>query len=346
MSDKKMSQNQIDELFENDEQDLDQLLLENGDEEEDYQTYDFNRPDKFNMENIRSLQSIANVFSRGFSQIMSASLRIPINFKLNKDNVIEQVPYASEYVEKMVKDYYAFCIIDLGDEKLGKIIVEVDLALALPIHKNLLGAGKDISLHGDRKPLSEIEKDVMEEWVRDKMFPELEDAFQNVAQFHLDLTNIETDPQSPYVKITRGSDMIALIAFDVEIGTHEDKEVKEAGIRICIPYLSIEAIIDKLTTENANEYKLDLAGGDQEEVIKKHLFMVRKKVDIELGKNKISLKELLELAEGDVLPLDRKIDDELIGYVAQKPKFSCVPGRKGNKLAVKIKTWARKEDEE
>lgn len=341
MSKDRLNQKQIDDLFERGMEGIEDLLSSNLD---GYQNYDFNRPDKFNLENIRSLQSIANVFSRGFSQIMSASLRVPINFKLNKDNMVEQVPYATEYIEKMVKDYYAFCIIDLGDRNLGMIIVEIDLALAIPIHRNLLGAGKNFAIDEERKPLTEIEKIAMEEWVQDKMFPQLEEAFQNVAQFNLRLANIETDPQ--YVKITRPSDMIVLIGFDVEIGSQEDKkkQVKEAGIRICIPYLSIEPIMDKLTTENANEYRLDKVEDDQKPIIEKHLHLVKKKIDVELGKNKISLKELLALSEGDILPLERKIDEELIGYISDKPKFSCVPGRKGNKIAVKIKNFAKKEE--
>lgn len=342
MSKERLNQKQIDDLFERGAEGLEELVLSNVD---GYQQYDFNRPDKFNLENIRSLQSIANVFSRGFSQIMSASLRVPVNIKLSKDNTVEQVPYATEYIEKMVKDYYAFCMIDLGDRNLGMIIVEIDLAIVIPIHRNLLGAGKNFVVEEERKPLTEIEKIAMEEWIQDKMFPQLEEAFQNVAQFNLRLANIETDPQ--YVKITRPSDMIALIAFDVEVGAHDEneKQVKEAGVRICIPYLSIEPIMDKLTTENANEYRLDKVEDEQDGVIKKHLHHLKKKIDVELGKNKISLKELLALSEGDVLPLEKKVQDDLVGYIANRPKFSCIPGRKGNKVAVKIKKFAKKEEQ-
>lgn len=343
MGNNEMSQNEIDALFASGETGLEEMEGQISKDKTTYQEYDFNRPDKFNLENIRSLQSIANVFSRGFSQIMSATLRVPITFKLNKDNVIEQVPYASEYIEKMVKDYYAFCIIDLGDRNLGMIIIEIDLSLAIPIHRNLLGKGKEISFNDERKPLTDIEKDVMEEWVQDKMFPQLEEAFRNVAPFNLQLQNIETDPQ--YVKITRASDMIVMIGFDVEVGTLEDRQVKESGIRICIPYLSIESIIDKLTTENANEYKLDMNEGKKDEIIKKHLELVKKKISIELGKNKISVKELLALSEGDVLPLEKRKDEKLIGFISDKPKFSCSPGRDGNKIAVKIKKFAVKEEQ-
>lgn len=338
MAKDRLTQDQINALFERGDGTIDDVLSN----VDGFQNYDFNRPDKFNLENIRSLQSIANVFSRGFSQIMSASLRVPINFKLSRENAIEQIPYASEYIEKMVKDYYAFCIIDLGERNLGMIIVEIDLALAISIHRNLLGAGKEFVIEDERKPLTEIEKITMEEWVQDKVFPQLEEAFQNVAHFDLRLANIETDPQ--YVKITRPTDMIALIALDVEVGSQEEKEkkVKEAGIRICIPYLSIEPIMDKLTTENANEYRLDKEEGNQETIIKKHLELIKKKIDIELGKNEISLKELLALSEGDVLPLEKKISEDLIGYIMEKPKFSCLPGKKGNKVAVKIKNFAKK----
>ena len=340
MADERLTQEQINALIEGGAEAIEELLSED-EKREQYRPYDFDRPVKFNLENIRSLKAIANVFSRGFSQIMSASLRYPITFKLNKDNPIEQVPYASEYIEKMLKDYSAFCITDLGNKDLGMIIVEFDLALVMPIHRNMLGAGKNIELDEERKPLTEIEKLSMKEWVQDKVFPQLEEAFQNIAQFNLKLANIETDPQ--YIKITRPNDMIALISFDIEYGPDENKKTHESVMKLCIPYLSIEKIIDRLTTENATEYSFDKSEIDQTELIKNHLNFVKRKVEVELGKSKITIREILALEETDVLVLDKKIDDQLIGYISNKPKFSCVAGRSGIKKAVKITGLAKKE---
>lgn len=340
MSAERLSQKEIDDLFEKGIENLDSVMTSNVD---GYQPYDFNRPDKFNLENIRSLRAISNGFARTFSQIMSASLRLPINFKLSRNDQIEQLPYASEYVEKMVKDYYAFCVIELGTKNLGKIIIEIDLGLGLAIHRNLCGRSKEFNIE-EKKPITEIEKDTMEEWLTDKLFGQLEEAFQNVADFNLKLEKIETDPQ--FVKVTRNSDMIVVIPFDIEIGDVEVKNEfiqKESVMRVCIPYLAIEPVIEKLTTENANEYNSNSQTTEiSKEIIQSNINAVNCEVEIELGKAKIFLKELVTLKEHDVLPLEKYANDELLGFIDGKPKFSCVPGVDGKRIAVKVTSFAER----
>lgn len=339
MSSRKLTQDEINDMFaaaqQGGEGAIDQLMMQNNRYVE-YQDYDFNRPDKFNLDNIRSLDSIANVFGRSFSQIMSARLRAPVKFELSAE--IEQVPYATEYIEKMPKDTYVFCVTDLGNDRegLGKIIVEFDLNMIIPIHKRLMGS-KEIDVSESRRLLTEIEQITIEEWVNDMLFIQLEEAFRNVVDLDLSIAAIETDPQ--YVKITTQTDMVALITFDVYLG----KENRKTTMRLCIPYLSIEPIIEKLTTENVHEFKLDKSNDSQKAVLRRHLEQVRKKVDIELGKTKITVKELLELSTDDVLMLNKQVNEELIGYVSDLPKFSCRMGKKDNKVAVKITGFAQKE---
>lgn len=339
MGDKKLTQEEINRLIaaanEGGEEAID-LLLKQTSRTVDYQDYDFNRPDKFNLENIRSLDSIANVFARSFSQIMSARLRMPVKFEISAE--IEQVPYASEYIEKMPKDTYVFCVADFGntEEDLGKMIIEFDLNMVIPIHKRLMG-GKDIKVTEHRRILTEIEQITLEEWVSDMLFVQLQEAFRNVVELNLSISAIETDPQ--YVKITTQTDMVALITFDVYLG----KDRKKSTMRLCIPYLSIEPIIDRLTTENVHEFKLEKSNENQDEILRMHLERVKKKIDVELGKTKITVKELLQLSKNDVLMVNKNVDEDLIAYVADLPKFSCRMGKKDNKVAVKITGFAQKE---
>lgn len=338
MSDKKLSQDEINEIIQaansGGEQAIN-VLLKESDKKYDFQDYDFNRPDKFNLENIRSLDSISKAFSRNFTQIMSARLRMPIKFDISAE--IEQVPYQSEYIEKMPKDTYVFCVTELGAEELGKIIVEFDLNMVIPIHKKLMG-GKDVELLDERRLLTEIEQLTVEEWVNEMMFLQLQDSFRNIVDLNLNISAIETDPQ--YVKITTNTDMVALITFDVYLG----KEEKKTTMRLCIPYLSIEPIIDQLTTENVHEFKLEKSDESKIDVLKNHLNRVEKNFDVELGKTELTLNELLDLSKDDVLLLNKTIDDDLTGYVSNIPKFSCRMGKKENRAAVKITGFAKKED--
>jgi flagellar motor switch protein FliM len=330
----KMTQSEIDDLFNamQDGKDLEvEELLKKKDDT--YTDYDFDRPDKFSLENLKSLQTIANTFARNFSQFMSASIKMPITFRVNQ--TIEQIPYSSEYVEKSPKNFYVFCVTDLGNRHLGlgKVILEFDLNMIIPIHKKMMGA-KKVQIEEKRRLLTEIEKIALQQWISDLLFPQLHDAFRSVVDLKFKITNIETDAQ--YAKVTTSTDMIALITFEVQIGE------KRTTMKLVIPYMSVEPIIDNLTTENIYEFKVEDAAESKEEIIKTHLSLVKEKIDVELGRSNVTLRELLEFSEGDVMILDKHIQDDLIGYVKEIPKIACKMGRKDNKIAVKVTGFAEK----
>jgi flagellar motor switch protein FliM len=113
-------------------------------------------------------------------------------------------------------------------------------------------------------------------------------------------------------------------------------------MKLVIPYMSVEPIIDNLTTENIYEFKVEDAAESKEEIIKTHLSLVKEKIDVELGRSNVTLRELLEFSEGDVMILDKHIQDDLIGYVKEIPKIACKMGRKDNKIAVKVTGFAEK----
>lgn len=333
MSDKKLSQDQLNNLFENVIKDGEEAIEKALNKEDDkyFSDYDFEKPDKFNPENLKSLHQIFVSFGKNFSQMMSASLKMGIDFKITQ--TIEQIPYTTEYIEKLPKNYAVFGVIDLGRKELGKIIAELDLNLILPIHKKMLG-GKKAEIIEERRPLTEIERITLEQWINELMFPNLQEAFRNVVDLKLKISNIETDAQ--HAKVTAPQDMVALVTFDVFVGD------RKSTMRFCIPFMSIEKIIDKLTTENIYDaYKQDENQGEQIELLRSHIARVNKKIDVELGKSKITLKELVDFSEGDVLILDKKMNEDLTAYIDDLPKFSCKMGRKENKVAIKVTGFAK-----
>ena len=60
----------------------------------------------------------------------------------------------------------------------------------------------------------------------------------------------------------------------------------------------------------------------------------------------MTVEELLYLAVGDVISLDRKIDDPLLIKVGDVPKFTAQPGHLKNKMAVQIIDTLIREDDD
>lgn len=194
-----------------------------------------------------------------------------------------------------------------------------------------------------RKPLTEIEIEIAEGWIKEKMIVDLEKAFTSIAKLELELEHIDTDPQN--VRITRDTDMVALLTFDVVMEKGDEQIVKESVMRLCIPYLSIESVMERFTSENVREFSIEKEDSNQRVFLENHLESVKRDVEIELGKTNLSVKELLDLEIGDVIPLEQKTKLPLVGYITGKPKFSCLPGKSGSMQAVKIVGFAKKGGE-
>ena len=56
-------------------------------------------------------------------------------------------------------------------------------------------------------------------------------------------------------------------------------------------------------------------------------------------------KDFVNLQLGDVIRLDRKVDDELEVYVGNIKKFKALPGYSDNKYAVRVTEILREESE-
>jgi flagellar motor switch protein FliM len=111
----------------------------------------------------------------------------------------------------------------------------------------------------------------------------------------------------------------------------------EGMMNFCIPYLTIEPIISKLsaqywyssvrrgtTTENLN-------------ILRDRLASIEVPVTAEIGNMNIMVRDVLSLSKGDVIRLSNvSIGNPMVLKVGNKPKFKCRPGVIGNKLAVQI----------
>jgi flagellar motor switch protein FliM len=125
--------------------------------------------------------------------------------------------------------------------------------------------------------------------------------------------------------------MVVLVTLETKVG-----EV-EGMMNFCIPYLTIEPIIGKLsaqywyssvrrgtTTENLN-------------ILKEKLSNVEVNVVAEIGKIQLPVRDVLSLRTGDVVRLyNVRVGDPMTLNIGNKKKFLCRPGVIGKKMAVQI----------
>ena len=62
-----------------------------------------------------------------------------------------------------------------------------------------------------------------------------------------------------------------------------------------------------------------------------------------LGNSVLSVNDFAMLQSGDIIRLDRKVEDELDVYVGNIRKFTALPGSSGDKYAVRVTSVLREE---
>ena len=71
-------------------------------------------------------------------------------------------------------------------------------------------------------------------------------------------------------------------------------------------------------------------------MISRHIDTTFLPVYAELGKAKLSVKDLLELKKGDVIKLDKRINQEIEVIIGKKRKLAARPGTVEGNKAVRI----------
>ncbi len=282
--------------------------------------YDFKRPDKFSKEQIRTVSIMHETFARLTTTAMSAQLRSLVNVHVAS---VDQLTY-EEFI-RSIPNPTTLGIINMDPLK-GSAVLEIDPAITFSIIDRLFGGkGEGTKVNRD---LSDIEQSVMENIIV-RILGNLREAWNQVIDLRPRLGQIETNPQ--FAQIVPPTEMVVLVTLETKVG-----EV-EGMMNFCIPYLTIEPIISKLSAQYM--YSSVRSGGTTENlnILKERLSMIGITVIAEIGIMNLTVRDVLSLRIGDVIRLpDVRIGDPMVLKIGTRDKFMCQPGIVGNKLAVQI----------
>ena len=288
-------------------------------EQKKIKIYDFRRPDKFSKDQLRTLQMMHETFARLTTTSLSAQLRAMVSVHVSS---VDQLTY-DEFV-RSIPNPTTLAIVNMDPLK-GSAILEIDPSITFTIIDRLFG-GKGEPLKISRE-LTDIEMAVMEGIIV-RILGNLRESWSNVIDLRPRLGNIETNPQ--FARIVPPNDMVVLITFETKVAE------AEGMLNLCIPYITIEPIIGKLS---AQYWYSSVKRGQTMEyasLIKDRLSIVYLPVICEIGTSEITLRDLLNLQKGDVIKLNTRISEDFILKVGNRKKFKCRPGTLGKRIAVQI----------
>lgn len=321
-----LSQNEIDALLNalsSGELDVDEIK-DSG--EKQVKDYDFARPSKFSKEHLRTLEIIFEHYGRLLSTNLPVYLRKNVQIEVMNSEAVTYQEFSNALSNPVLLGIVNFAPLQ------GSIIIEMATNLGYAIVDRMLG-GKGEPMEKVRE-YSEIELLILER-IFIVCVNLLHEPWQNVVEIQPRLERIETNSQ--YAQIISPSEMIAIITINVKIGD------VEGLMNICLPYITVEDVIDKLNTKywyaNMQQYdETDYA--DAIEVLIRKAQIPLKAV---LGSSTISVSDFSMLQVGDIIRLDRKAEEELDVYVGNIKKFTALPGASGDNYAVRVTEVIREE---
>jgi flagellar motor switch protein FliM len=293
--------------------------------------YDFKRPDKFSKEQIRTVSIMHETFARLTTTALSAQLRSMAHVHVAS---VDQLTY-EEFI-RSIPTPTTLAVINMDPLK-GNAILEIDPSITFSIIDRLFGGtGQGTKVQRD---LTDIETSVMEGIIV-RILANMREAWTQVIDLRPRLGQIETNPQ--FAQIVPPSEMVVLVTLETKVGE------EEGMMNFCIPYITIEPIISKLSSQFWFSSVRRSSTTQYMGVLKDKLSTVDMDVVAEIGTINLPVRDVLNLRVGDVVRLSNvRVGDPLTLSVGNKKKFLCQAGVIGKKVAVQVlKKLADLEQEE
>ncbi|MEH7122848.1 flagellar motor switch protein FliM [Bacillus sp. JJ1503] len=320
MSGEVLSQSEIDALLSalsTGEMDADELKKEQT--EKKVKVYDFKRALRFSKDQIRSLTRIHENFARLLTTFFSAQLRTYVQITVAS---ADQIPY-----EEFIRSIPKMTILNVFEVPPldGRILMEVNPNIAYALMDRMMG-GKGSSINKVDN-LTEIETKIMSTTF-ERAFENYMEAWSTIEEIDPQLMDFEVNPQ--FLQMVSPNETVVVISLNTTIGE------TSGMMNICIPHVVLEPIIPKLSVHYWMQTDKKERAPEELNRLENHIQRAEVSVVGELGHSEISIQDFLMLDIGDVIELNKPIDQPLLIKVGDIPKFLGQPGKVNKKLAIQV----------
>lgn len=322
-----LTQAQIDEMLKNVAMGAEPVVTQK--EEVKVKEYDFRAPKKFTKEQIKILESIFENYARLLSSYLTGMLRLYSRVSLVS---IEEQRY-NEF-NNALPDYVMMGMVDLGvkNDEISEtdVIVQVSNTMTYTMIDRLLGGKGEYS--DTNRDFTEIEITIMTDIM--KSFANL---LKDPWMMHIDLEprliGIETN--SRVVQTIGHEDTVIIVALEVEINN------QKSIVSVCIPAINLDEIMSKFIPRYTGTRRKTDAAREQErrDSIMGGISTTDLEVKAVLGEINLDMYEVLTLQVNDVIPLDKKISENIIVKVGERPWCDGKLGTYNNKKAIMIENF-------
>ncbi|MFN7727582.1 MAG: flagellar motor switch protein FliM [Bdellovibrio sp.] len=283
-------------------------------------TYDLTSQDRIIRGRLPQLEVIYEKFMRSFRVSLSSALRKIASLTLASTDFLK----FGEFINTLPMPT---CMSVLRFQNLrGSALLVIESKLAYALVDSFFGGADRPYTKIEGKDFTQIELSIVRKVV-DLAIEDLEVAWESVEKIGCSFVRTEVNPQ--FVGIVPPTDVVIASTFDVEL------ENANGTITIVIPYATIEPIKQKLSSG----FQVESDQTDKKlwtTIIRDQLMETDLNVKVDLGESAISLSDLMNLKEGDVIPLNQDSTGEFDIQVEGVRKFKGYYGIHHGSVAMQV----------
>lgn len=298
-------------------------------EKQKIKPYDFRSPQKFSKEHIRTLELIHDNYARIISNYLTGQVRSNVKVKVES---VQQITY-EEFIHS-VPNPTILTIFKMPPLS-GSVLFEINPQFVFEVIDLLLGGNGTGKFKA--REFTDIDKNIINV-VNAGLISNLKLAWEDVMEIETEVEGIETNPALN--QTLAPNDPVALITFSVEMGGNT------TFINICIPYLSIEKVLDKLVVQYWFQDSDEDVLSESRQKLRDRLNIVDMNLSCVLGTADVTVREFLSLNVGDVITLKEKTTSPVKLMVEDQVYYRGKPGTVGKNMGVEILDIIDKDVEE
>ena len=279
--------------------------------------FDFRQSDRISKEQIRSLHMIHDYFARNFSSSLSAYLRSFVEINLVS---VEQMSYA-EFLQ-FIPEITSYNSISLKPLE-GNIVLEINPNLIFPMIDILLGGpGLPPSV---KREITEIETSLIS-GIINLGLRDLKEAWKPIMDIDFQVEVYESKPH--LLQVISISETVVAIGFEMKFGDNRG-----------MMNLGIPTILLKMIRHNFDQqwgFRRKDRHYQSQEKIRRILLKVPLELSGEVRGGQLSVRDFLELEEGDVFVFPHQTKNPVFLSVEAIPTYLANLIKIGNMKGLSI----------
>jgi len=207
----------------------------------------------------------------------------------------------------------------------GQSLVLMDIGMSFIIMKRLLGGL--IEEETNPRKFTDIEFGVARILI-ERILDAFGAATEKTVQISPELVGMENNPA--YLGTMSNGETVILLEFQIDVDGTTGETV------LCIPLTAFEPVWELFSPDESAEYRtIDEVRRDRTRVFDM-LQVTTSDVVVNLGEIHMPLSKVLQIKEGDLIPLYKSVNSSLTVEVQGKPLFKGTPGKLHNSRALRI----------